>query len=234
MMIKRQFQLLLAGLSAVLVVACGGGGSDAGAPTATTTAFPLLAGYKAFTAAGGTNNYMVTGSCNGSATATDSVAVASTFEGVDGYATTSTKTLNLTNCTPATSTTSGTTYYDSNYTPLGSSAPSGDYTKVVTLPPPLPSSVKVGDAGVLANFTAYTDSTKTMVTGSSIFSYVIEADTASTAIVNVINRDYDTANNLLLTQQARYRIASDGKLTSITIDLQFSTTSTLHILLTKV
>lgn len=72
------------------------------------------------------------------------------------------------------------------------------------------------------------------MTGSRVFSYVVEADTLSTAIVNVIAKDYDTSNQLILTQQSRYRIAADGKLTSTSIDAQYSTTSTSHFVLTKI
>jgi hypothetical protein len=228
---KLPKRLLLA-LSAALLTACGGGGGDAGV-AATVTSFPLLAGYKALTAAGATNNYAVTGSCSGSATITDSAAVAAVFEGVSGYSTTSTATVNLTNCTPASNSSTNTSYYDTNYTPLGSSTPGSEYAKVVTVPPPLPASVKVGDTGVYATFTVYTDSTKTTVTGSRVFSYAVEPGMSNTAIVNVIAKDYDTANQLLFTQQSRYRMAADGTLTSTSIDAQ-SSTSTLHLLLTKV
>lgn len=231
----RLTKLLLLTLSTVALVACGGGGGGGGDSAApAVTSFPLLAGYKALTAAGGTNNYAVTGSCSGSATIADGVAVAASFEGVNGYSTTSTATVNVTNCTPASNSSSNTTYYDANYTPLGSSTPGSEYAKVVTVPPPLPASVKVGDAGAYATLTVYADGTKATVTGSRTFSFAVEADTPSTAIVNLIAKDYDTSNTLLFTQQSRYRIAADGKLTSTTIDLQYSTTSTFHLLLTKV
>jgi hypothetical protein len=232
---KRQLQQLLLSLSTtIILVACGGGGSDAGAPVTVTTNFPLLAGYKALTAAGATNNYAVSGTCNGSATVVDSPAIPASFEGVSGYSSTSTLTVSLTNCTPASSTATSTTYYGAEYVLLGTSDASGDYATVVTVPPPLPASIKVGDAAPYATVTVYTDATKATVTGTRVFSYVVEADTASTAIVNLIAKDYDTANNLLFTQQSRYRIAADGKLTSISIDAQASTTSTVHLLFTKV
>jgi hypothetical protein len=234
-MMNRQLQRLLLSVSAtVTLVACGGGGSDAGAPVPVTTSFPLQAGYKALTAAGASNNYAVRGTCSGTATVTDSAPIAASFEGVSGYSATSTLTVNLTNCTPASSSATGTTYYGAEYVLLGTSDASGEYGKVVTVPPPLPASVQVGDAGPYASLTVYADSTKATVTGTRLFSYVVEADTASTAIVNLIAKDYDTANNLLFTQQSRYRIAADGRLTSISIDAQASTTGTVHLLFTKV
>ena len=140
---KLPVRLLLT-LSTTLLAACGGGGGDAGvAPTVTN--FPLLAGYKVLTAAGATNNYTVTGSCSGTATIADSAAVAAAFEGINGYSTTSNATINVPNCTPASNSSTSTSYYDTNYTPLGSSTPGSEYAKVVAAPPSLPASVKVGD-----------------------------------------------------------------------------------------
>ena len=66
-----------------------------------------------------------------------------------------------------------------------------------------------------------------------MLSYVVEADTANTAIVNLISKAYNTANQPLFTQQGRYRIAADGTLSVMTIDIQYSTTSTTHLIYTK-
>ena len=108
-----------------------------------------------------------------------------------------------------------------------------EYTKFQTLPPALPPSVKVGDTAVFTTLITYTDSTKATVTGQRILSYVIESDAADTAIANFITRSYNAANQLLFTQQSRLRIASNGTLTALSIDLQFATTSTNHFVYTK-
>lgn len=228
-MLKRSAWVFVLG-AAALFSGCGGGGDS---PPGTDPSFPLLAGYRARISAGATDNFTVSGTCTGTATFSESAPTAATFEGVQGFATVQTATLSLINCTPATGSVSGTSYHDSNYAPLGTSVPDLVYEKFATTPSPLPASVKVGDTAVYATLTAYTDSSKSVTTGQEVLSYVIEADTAGTAVVNFIARSYDTSNQLLSTQQSRYRIAADGTLTTISVDLQYSTTSSTHLVFTK-
>lgn len=97
----------------------------------------------------------------------------------------------------------------------------------------LPASVKAGDTGLLGTETVYTDSSKAVLAGKVDFSYVVASDTATTAMVTLILISYNASNQPLLTQQAKYRISGDGTLTIVSNDLQFSTTSTTHLLLTK-
>lgn len=219
--------------SAALIAGCGGGGGDSGSSATTTTNYPLQAGYKARISAGANDNFSITGTCAGTATITTSSSSASTFETIAGFSAAQTITINLTNCVPATNAVSGTSYFDTNYTPLGSSVPGTEYVKFATLPPAIPASVKVGDTAVYATFNTYTDSAKATATGQRLLSYVIEADTSNTVIANLITKGYNSATQLLFTQQSRYRVAADGTLTIISIDVQYSTTSTNHILFTK-
>lgn len=224
----------MAGMSAALLVGCGGGGdSDGGSVATSTTAFPLQAGYRARTVAGATDNFTVSGTCAGAASITTAAAVASNFEGISGFASAQTATMTLNNCTPATSAVSATSYFDSNYSPLGSSTPGVEYTKFQTTPPPIAASVKVGDTTVFATLTTYEDSGKSVTTGQRVLSYVIEPDGANTAIVNLISKAYNLSGQLLFTEQSRYRIAADGTLTAVSIDVQFSTTSTVHLVYTR-
>lgn len=217
------------------LIACGGGGGGGGStgPVASTNSFSLLAGYTTLVAGGATDNFTISGTCAGTATITDAPAVASSFEGIAGFASASTLTFTFTNCTPASGAETSTTFYDANYTPLGTSTPGTDYAKFQTVPPPLPASVKVGDTAAYGTLIEYTDSSKAVTTGTRILSYVIEADTATTAIVNLISKSYDNTSQLLGTQQTRYRIAANGTLSMVSIDIQLSTTSTLHLLFTK-
>lgn len=204
-----------------LLAACGGGGGDGDAdagPTASVLSFPLQAGYRARIAAGSIDNFSVSGTCKGSATVTNGAATASNFEGVTGYAAPETATVNLTNCTPATISLSGTNYYDEAYSPLGSSIPGVEYSKYEFLPSAIPASVRVGDAANYLTFDTYTDSSKSVRTGQEVLSYVIEAETSTTAIANLSVRSFDTSNRLLFTEQSRYRIAADGTLTFLSVD----------------
>jgi uncharacterized membrane protein required for colicin V production len=81
--------------------------------------------------------------------------------------------------------------------------------------------------------TTYSDSTKTVAMGQRILGYVVAAATANTAIVNFITKGYDASSQLLFTQQSRLRIAADGTLTVVSIDIQSSTTNTNHFTFTK-
>ncbi len=220
-----------------ILVACGGGGGGGGGsnsgPMPSTSSFPLRAGYTALVSAGETNNFAISGTCAGTATITDAAATPSIFEGVAGFASTGTATFSLTNCTPASIATSSTTYYDANYIPLGVSTPGEEYAKFETVPPPFPTSIMVGDTAIYGTLILYTDSSKAVTTGTRLLSYVVEADTVDTAIINLISKRYDNAAQLLGTQQTRYRIATNGALTIVSIDIQFSTTSSTHLVLTK-
>lgn len=223
--------------SVLLISGCGGGGSggDGGTPaTPAVTSFALQAGYKARISAGATDNFSISGTCTGSATISSSPAGVSTFEGIAGYSTTQTATITFSNCTPASQAITGTSYFDTNYTPLGGSTPGVEYTKFLTPPPALPVAVKVGDTAVFATLTTYSDSTKSTATGQRLLSYVVESDATSTAIVNYITKAYNISSQLLFTQQSRYRITTDGSLTVVSIDVQYSTTSSNHLLYTKI
>jgi len=93
--------------------------------------------------------------------------------------------------------------------------------------------VAVGNTAQFAVADVYTSNTKATRIGTTNISYVIEADSATTAIVNVIAKRYNTSSQLLFTQQTRYRINASGQLTALSKDVQYSTTSTAHLLWTK-
>jgi len=52
----------------------------------------------------------------------------------------------------------------------------------------IPTTVKVGDTGSIGTETKYTDSTKVTPSGVTVMSYIVEADTTSSAIVNLIDK----------------------------------------------
>lgn len=241
-MLKTHGLAFLIATSATLLAGCGGGGSDSSgtpspspAPVPAAMSFPLQAGYQSRIKAGSNDDFTITGPCAGTANISNGAASPIVFEGSSGFAATQSATFILTNCTPAKTVLSGTSYFDATYTPLGSSTTGAVYETFLTAPLAFAASVKVGDTATVATFTRYADSTKAVVTGQRVLSYVVEADSANTAIVNLISKTYDTATpaQLLITQQSRYRIAADGSLSIITIDNQFSTNSTDHYVYTK-
>lgn len=212
------------------LTACGGGGGSTTPSTPTT--YPLRSGYQAFLGQSEVNNFSISGTCTGSATETRSAVVPATFEGIAGVSDTTTLTGSFSNCTPASFASTGTSYYDTNYKPIGSINPGTDYA-VYTSATDLPTSVRVGDTAQFGSVDVYSSSTKQVKTGTRTLSYAVEADTGNTAIINLIAKGYNVANQLLYTQQTRYRINTSGQLTAVSVDIQYSTTSTSHMVWTK-
>lgn len=234
-MIKSGKMVFVVLLSASVLSACGGGGggSTPAAPAAATT-FAMKAGYTAKIVAGSNYNYTVSGSCSGTANSTDSAPVAASFEGVAGFAANTSFTLTVANCTKASNTVTGQVFYDSNYTPLGSSVPGASYGKFEPAATPLPALLKVGDSNVFGTQMMYSDSTKTVANGKRVYSYVVEADTATTALVTFLVLGYDAATppQLLVTEQSKYRMATDGTLTQLSLDFKYA--NGVDLLFTKI
>jgi hypothetical protein len=229
-------KIFLASSALLALAACGGGGSGASGSTETTTStttFPLRSGYQALLSQSEVNNYSISGTCTGSATQTRSAVKADTFEGIQGVSNTTTLTGIYTNCTPGSFASTSTSYYDTNYKPIGAVNPGTDYAVYVTSGD-LPTTVKVGDTAQFAAIDVYASSTKQTKTGTRTQSYAVEADSNNTAIINLISKGYNASNQLLYTQQSRYRINASGQLTSISLDIQYSTTSNSRMVWTKI
>lgn len=226
-----KFKLVLVISSVALLSACGGGSGGTVAPSgpvASVNAFNIKAGYTALVVGGFTTTLTISGSCSGTFTLTTGRAnTAATFEAVTGFSGVSVGGFSFTNCTPASVFSTTTNYYDSNYMPLGSSS-TDLYGKYLT-PPIIPTAAHVGDVGLVGTKTYYTNSTKTTGDGREDTSYVMEADTATTAIINLISKAYNQAGTLLVTEQDRYRVAADGTLTLFAIDFQFANGSRTHL-----
>lgn len=137
--------------------------------------------------------------------------------------------MTLSGCTPSSINATSTAYYDNNYIPLGFNSIGVNYAVYQTAPP-LPTSVSVGETGTYGTQYLYTDSTKATGNGSIVQSYVVEADTSTTAIVNRISKNYNVAGVLTATEQDRYRIAAVGALDQISSDIQY--TNGIHLVLT--
>jgi len=227
----------IAGLClAALLSACGGGGGGGTTaptgPVASTLSFPLQSGYRALVTNGLSKSFAISGTCSGSGNKSSSPAnTAATFEGASGFSATSTLTLTFTNCTPASTAVTSTGYFDTNYNPLGVNTVGINYGVYLT-PLAVPTSVTVGGTGTLGTQTLYTSSTKATPSGRMDLSYVVEADTSTTAIVNLIAKLYNASGTLTATEQDRYRVTSTGTLTPTSTDIQYANSSTNHLVFT--
>jgi len=236
-MIRSRLSMSAACVAQVLLLAgCGGGGGGSSGTSGgggSGPAFALQSGFKTQIQNGYTIDFDVSGSCHGTATQSRQAAAAATFEGADGFKSVATQSLNLTDCTPATTSATGTEYFDLSYAWLGSII-QGAYG-VNQAPGSLPASVQVGDIGSVAVEILYPDSTKTKPNGKTIRTYGIGADGASSsnsAIVLIINGNYDDADKLVFTQTDKYRMAADGSLSLLSVDVQYAGTNGLHLLMT--
>ena len=222
-------------LSATLLAGCGGGGGDAGTmPDGSPLAFPLQAGYKALLSNGYSIDFVVSGGCSGTATQVNQKPVAATFESVAGVSVESTQSITLPSCgsaVPDTVTATALDYFDASYASLGSAIDGGEYG-VYQPRASFPVSVKVGDSGSYGTETLYGDSSKATVTGQAVRTWRVDADTASTAIGTLTTQVFHPASQLDYTQQTRYRLAADGMLTIIGVDIQIAGTNALHLVLT--
>jgi|CXWL01.1.fsa_nt_gi hypothetical protein len=220
-------------LSVLGLTACGGGGGSSGptGPVTSTLSFPLNLAQKSLVSSGVNKTFTVSGTCGGTGNYTvASATTPSIFEGVTGFSAVQSVTASLTNCSVASLAETTTAYYDANYNQLGyDSGVGGDYAVNLALPA-IPASVMVGNTGTVGTATTYTDSTKAFANGVDNISYVIEADTASTAIVNIVTKNYDTLGVLGDTVQERFRIAATGALVPVSVDIQASNGSTTHLL----
>jgi hypothetical protein len=197
---------------------------------ASTNAFNVQSGFVSLVSAGYTKTFSVTGTCTGTFTLTAAPATTSTtFEGTAALSGNEAVTATLNGCTPSSLASTGTRFFNMSYAPLGSSFQGGNYGVYASVPV-LPSAVHVGDVGTFGTVAFYTDSTKATSAGRQDVTYVVEADTATTAILNVISKNYNTSSVLTSTEQDRYKVAANGSLTVYSFDLQYTNGSTTHLI----
>jgi hypothetical protein len=223
---KRYGWAILA-LMAVTIAGCGGGGSTA-APT-----FPLRSALDVMTlkgshfkmtaiGTGAPSTKATDGDCSGTLEETDAVAVASTaFNGQAGYFSDIKVVLSFSNCSRLSATVNETAYFDANLVPLATVDSSGKYG-LYTTPPVIPATVTVtsgGGAVPIGTLNLQVSKTDATSVGHSDWSYVIEADSATSVIANSIQKNYDKYGNSTLDSQLRYRLDVSGKLTVVSQDM---------------
>jgi hypothetical protein len=212
---KNTIKLLLATASVALLAACGGGGGGGTpAPVASTQTFDLRAAYVALFTTPSSNQFTLSGtiegaSVTGSGTATSGSVSSGTFEGLASLQRSQTISGTLSgNGQTIPLTVTSTDWTDSNYVPRGST---GDEYEVVSGTPTIPTTARVNDTGMLFTAITYPDSRKQFRTGTVDVSYVVEADTATTAIVKLIRTYRDTGSTITNISTATFRIDATNR-----------------------
>jgi hypothetical protein len=203
-----------------LLAACGGGGGGASTgPIASSLSFDLLAIYKKTYTSTSSKPFTVTGTSNGSAvtgsgTVTNGQVTPGTFESetanqktitVTGSGTTNGKNFSFDS--------SYISWTDSNYLPKGFSG--GDEYIVVTGTVNIPTTARVNDTGTAFTANRYTDSSKTTRTGTMIVSYVVEADTETTALLTLISTYKDLSGTTTKNGSGKGRVTQTNTYTAI-------------------
>lgn len=221
-----------------LLTACGGGGGGVSGPVASSDTFPINKVWANILTTQSTNNITVSGnitsddgkvsSVYGTGTNTFSSLSAGTFEGLPAQKQTSTTTVTLVGKDGVTVPINDKiyTWVDSNYTPKGqTSETSGDDYVVITSVLLIPTSAKINDTGLLYLANRYKDDTKAVLRGTRTASYVLEADTSSTALLTFILEDKNTSNVTLSKSTEQYRITPTGTFTRVKLSFVEGTTS---------
>jgi hypothetical protein len=211
MKFKRLFLILSC---AAALASCGGGGDDVA-----TTDFPLAAAYRANLVASRATSFDISGTCAGTGTRFVTAPAPGTFEGAPALVKTITATNNYTNC-PGSGTVTSQDFYDTDYVVKGFVTPGQSYSsfadKVV-----VPEAVRIGNSGVFGSAKTWTDSSRTFQIGTGTYSYVVEADGASTTsvIAKLVTRFVDTSNAPVFTETETYRLTASGWLTLLVDDV---------------
>jgi len=216
--------LLVAGATALTLVGCGGGGGDGGGSGVEAgkaeTLYPLstvLSNYVnnssnvSFTVAGSVSYQGNTASLTGSGTFRETTA-SSTFNGTSALRKTQTTSGELIiegTREPINDVTNY--YFNSNYQPLGYTTSDG-YC-VSSNVNSIPASVAAGKSGNWYTTECYTNSSKAVLTGTSITSYQINYVTDETADL-VLNQIFtDSSGKISIPVKSTYRITSNGSIT---------------------
>ncbi len=212
----KTIRYALAAVTISLVAACGGGGGSAGTVTSTET-FQVRTALSNYLTNSATYSGTISGSMSsnpvtGSFIVTQGSVAAATFEGQSALSKVTTATGNIVvNGTNVPSAVTVTSYFDSNYTPLGESG--GTDYEVVTGSVSIPVTGRVGDTANLYTINRYSSSSKTLLRGTTQVSYVIEPDTASTAIFKLIEIEKDTSNVTTSTSTVSFILTPAGGIT---------------------
>lgn len=215
-------KIILAVSVTVTLVACGGGGgggaTTAPAPVASTATFQLLTAQAndtqqtstlPFTISGTFNGFTVTG--NGSVTRGN--VTSGTFESQTVLQRVMTSSGNVTaNGVTTPISTVSTSYFDSNYIPLGSS---GTEYVVVQGTATIPATALVNDSGNAYTATRYTSSAKSTTLGTETVTFALLPDTANTALLRVISVYRDNSSAISYTVTTLTRITPSGAATRI-------------------
>ena len=200
------------------LTACGGG-DETTVPVASTSTFNLHAAYKNLNASSGSYKFNITGTyganpISGSGAAVVGTVSTGTFEGRSALQKTITGIGSFTaNKLTIPLAQSSISWMDTNYMLLGVSG--GPEYIVVDGYASIPTAAKINNTGTFFTGKRYTTSAKTTLLGTQTVTYVVEADTSTTALLTLINVDKNNAGTTTSTSINQYRITTSNTITPL-------------------
>lgn len=205
-------------LAFALMYGCGGGGGGT-AVVASTETFNLSQAWVNYLTSTQSLPFTVQGnisgvSVTGSGTYSQAALQAATFETQPALLKSSTATFRLSaNGQTVELAVVGALYVNSSYVPLGSE--NAEEYSVVTSAVTIPATARVGDNGNWYTETRYPSSAKLYSTGTQVTAFALEADTASTALLKILNTEFDSSNNQISQTIITFRMTPAGGLTRL-------------------
>ena len=215
----KQVQRFLCFVTFVFLAGCGGGGGGTSVPVASTSTFNLQAAYKSYYATSASYKFNITGTyganpISGSGSAVVGTVSSGTFEGQSALQQTTTVTGSfIANNQTIPLAASSISWVDTNYMPRGTSG--GSEYIVVDASASIPIAAKINDTGSVFTAKRYTTSAKTTLLGTRTVTYVVEADSGTTALVTLIDVDKNNAGTMTSTATSQYRITTANTFTKI-------------------
>lgn len=170
---------------------------------------------------GFSKTFNVSGDCTGTFAIMETPAAKTVWNGQSVYAVGTTEIVNLNNCRLGMSgTQTSMTYFDSNLVEIAKIHSDGSYSEYTASPQP--GFVKVGDTGSLGTWTRWNNASKSRKDETDVHTYIVEPDSATSVMVNQIDRTYDENNVLQITTQMRFRIGAAGVMEWSTVNIDFA------------
>lgn len=201
-----------------LLTACGGGGGGSTPIVVSTETFNMTQAWVSYLTASQSLPFSIRGTVNGvsvagSGTYSQSGLQASNFENQSVLRKSATASMRISgNGQSADLSVSTALYVDSNYRPVGSV---GNEYGVVIDAVTMPATARVGDNGIWYTERMYPSSAKSYSTGTKRTSFVLEPDTASTALLKIIATDFSSGGSQTANSTIVFRMTPAGSLTRL-------------------
>jgi hypothetical protein len=232
--ISKIYKLLGALLFAFGLSGCGGGGgggstANSGGVVASTQSFPFKSAYTNLINSTATLPYTVTsGTQSGAGNLWQSALSNSIFQSVAVLAKTVTaSTVMNVNGVSTPFPLTVTYYFDSNYLPVGSTE-GADCIKVKG-PVNIPSTVKVGDSGLMYSFSRFGSCISVFENRFGTVTYAVEPESATSVLVKLTEIQKDVVNQVAKSVSTTISVDVNGqakRISEVSVD-QYNVTTTL-------